>query len=306
MTLPLADSVRISRMLPPTGPVRMVLDTDTYNEIDDQFALVYALLSPERLTVEAIHAAPFHNDRSDGPEDGMEKSHAEILRLLSRLGRAPEGFVYKGARAWLPAADRPLPSEAAEDLIRRSREGTQPLYVVAIGAITNVASALLMDPTLGERIVLVWLGGHVVHWPDTNEFNLQQDLHAARIVMDGRVPLIRLPCADVVDHLLTTQPEIEHHCRGRGAIGDYLADIYAGFYRDHYGRSKVIWDIAAVAWLVNPAWVPTVLRHSPVLEDTKRWSLDPRRPLIREAVAVDRDAILGDLFRKLDARSGQG
>jgi len=48
----------------------MVLDTDTYNEVDDQFAVVYALRSPERLRVEALYAAPFHNDRSSGPADG--------------------------------------------------------------------------------------------------------------------------------------------------------------------------------------------------------------------------------------------
>ena len=63
----------------------MVLDTDTYNEIDDQFALVYALLCPEKLNVEAVYAAPFTNDRSTGPGDGMEKSYEEILRLLERL-----------------------------------------------------------------------------------------------------------------------------------------------------------------------------------------------------------------------------
>ena len=63
----------------------MVLDTDTYNEIDDQFALVYALLCPEKLNVEAVYAAPFTNDRSTRPGDRMEKSYEEILRLLERL-----------------------------------------------------------------------------------------------------------------------------------------------------------------------------------------------------------------------------
>ena len=76
---------------------RMVLDTDTYNEIDDQFALTYALLSPEALTLEAIYAAPFHNARSTGPGDGMEKSYQEILRLLAFLGRPAEGFAFRGS-----------------------------------------------------------------------------------------------------------------------------------------------------------------------------------------------------------------
>ena len=88
MTFPqIPDAIRLERLRPPAGRVRMVLDTDTYNETDDQFALVHALLSPERLAVEAVYAAPFHNERSDGPGHGMELSYQEILRLLQRLGR---------------------------------------------------------------------------------------------------------------------------------------------------------------------------------------------------------------------------
>ena len=79
----------------------MVLDTDTYNEIDDQFALVYALLCPEKLNVEAVYAALFTNDRSTGPGDGwrraMKKSCAcwngctwTRRDLLPRLHRLPE------------------------------------------------------------------------------------------------------------------------------------------------------------------------------------------------------------------------
>ena len=95
----LSDSEIEERLRPPTGPVRMVLDTDTYNEIDDQFAVVYALRSPEKLTVEALYAAPFTNDRSTGPGDGMEKSYDEIVRLLDRLHLSADGFVYRGSTA---------------------------------------------------------------------------------------------------------------------------------------------------------------------------------------------------------------
>src|SRR6266498_629418 len=95
---PLTAVRRLELLEPPAGHVRMVLDTDTYNEIDDQFALVYALLSPERITCEAIYAAPFHNQRSSGPEDGMLRSYAEIGRILDRLGRVPDGLDRKSTR----------------------------------------------------------------------------------------------------------------------------------------------------------------------------------------------------------------
>ena len=75
----LSDSQRITMLQPPANrPLAIVLDTDTCNEIDDQFALVYALISPE-LHVEAVHAAPFLNNRSTSPEEGMEKSFEEIF-----------------------------------------------------------------------------------------------------------------------------------------------------------------------------------------------------------------------------------
>ena len=63
--LPMDELVR--RLEPPRGKVKMVLDTDTYNEVDDQFALAYSLLSPEKLEVLAVYAAPYFNDRSSGP-----------------------------------------------------------------------------------------------------------------------------------------------------------------------------------------------------------------------------------------------
>ena len=91
----------LERLAPPEGKVQMVLDTDTYNEIDDQFAVVQALMSPDSFDVAGIYAAPFHNSNSHDAGDGMEKSYQEILRLLSRLNIAPEGLVFKGSTKFL-------------------------------------------------------------------------------------------------------------------------------------------------------------------------------------------------------------
>jgi inosine-uridine nucleoside N-ribohydrolase len=300
-----AASRRVALLEPPGGPVQIVLDTDTYNEIDDQFALTYALLSPERITVEAVYAAPFHNERSTGPADGMERSYEEILRVLARLNRAPEGFVQRGATAWLTGADKPQPSPAAEDLVARAMtERPDPLYVVAIGAPTNIASALLVEPAIAARMVVVWLGGNASYWPSAAEFNLKQDLHASRILFDSGVPLVLVPCLPVTDRLATTQAEMDRFVKGRGPIGDYLSAIYATCYDDHYARSKPIWDIGPIAWLVNPDWVDSVLTASPLLTSAMTWSYDPHRHLIREVRSLQRDPIFADLFRKLERVAG--
>ncbi|MCY3741026.1 MAG: nucleoside hydrolase [Candidatus Poribacteria bacterium] len=301
----LSASKRLEMLQPPTGQVRMVLDTDTYNEIDDQFAVVHALLSPEHLNVEALYAAPFHNNRSANAEDGMEKSYDEILRLLDFLNVPADGFVYRGSRAFLSDKETPVPSDAATDMIERALTASpeEPLYVVAVGAITNVASAILIAPEIIERIVIVWLGGNPLYWPHTREFNLMQDLQSAQVVLDCGVPFVWLPARGVVSHLHTTVAEMERYVQGRGKVGDYLVEIFKDYASDHFAWSKVIWDISATAYLINPAWVPTEIVHSPILTEAVTWSFDNNRHLMRVASSVNRDAIFRDLFEKLQAHS---
>jgi hypothetical protein len=302
MNFPFIDEItRLQRLTPRAGKIRMVLDTDAYNEIDDQYAIVHALLSPERLSVEAIYAAPFHNDRSTGPGDGMEKSYDEILELLKRLDINPDGFVFRGSTEYLPNSETPVESEAARDLVKKAMASPDddPLYVVAIGAITNVASAILMEPEIIKKIVIVWLGGNALNWTNNHEFNFQQDVPAAGIIFDCGVPLIHIPCMGVTTHLRTSIPEMETWVKGRGAIGDYLFESFRNYTDDPLGWSKEIWDVATIAWLLNPDWVPTHLVHSPEVNGTKIWGANRDRHMIRSAFYIHRDPIFRDLFRKL-------
>jgi purine nucleosidase len=300
---PIDETVRIKRLEPPTGPVHMVLDTDTYNEIDDQFAVAYSLLAPEKLKVEAFYAAPFFNKRSTGPEDGMEKSYEEILRVLERMGVSPEGLVFKGSRSYLPAKGQPVPSAAAEDLVRRALvPRDEPLYVAAIGAITNVASAILMEPEIIRNIVVVWLGGQPLNWHTAREFNLQQDVPAVQTILDCGVPFVYIPCTNVAEHLTTTPAELAAHLAGHGPLADYLYQIVCDHSTDHFAWAKVIWDISTIAWLINSNWVPSVLTHAPLLTDQVTWSIDRSRHFIREAIHCNRNAIFRDLFRRVIAQ----
>lgn len=289
----------------------MVLDTDAANEVDDQFALAYAQLSPERLGLEAAYAAPFGR-RAGRPErpgaapavtpaEGMARSHAEILRVLDALGaEALTACTYRGADAWLPGPDQPVASPAADDLVQRALRGPDPLYVVAIGAPTNVASALLAAPEIAERVVVVWLGGNGSWWSPAAEYNLYQDVHASRVLLDSGVPLVHVPCRQVTEKLMTTPAEVEERVRGRGRIGTYLADVFASFEHSS-ARMKQLWDLGPVAWLVRPEWCPSVLLSSPLLHEDLSWGSDPSRHLIREVRDVDADAVLEDLFAKLPA-----
>lgn len=297
----LPEDKLLRRLAPPRRPVRIVLDTDTFNEIDDQFAVVYAMKSPERLRVEACYAAPFHNKFFGGPRDGMEKSYDELLKIRSRLPDMAEVPLYRGSGAYLPGPDTPVDSEAARDLVERAMASpdNDPLYVVAIGAITNVASALLLEPRIIDKIVVVWLGGHALHWPTTREFNLAQDLHATRTVLNCGVPLVLIPCLGVASHLLTTLSEMRDFVKDKGAIGAYLYETFENCSADHFGYSRVMWDLSAVAYLIDDSWLPHELTHSPLVSEEFRWSFDASRHLIRYVRHIHRDRVFKDLFAKL-------
>ena len=181
---------RLKNLSVPDRMVDVVLDTDAYNEVDDQFAIAYLLNSRDRLNVKAIYAAPFFNINSSGPLDGMEKSYNEILKILGIVDVKKN--VFKGSGSFLENETTAVISDAAMDLAERVNNYTpeNPLYVIAIGAITNIASAILLNPNVIENTVVVWIGGHAHHVDNTAEFNMRQDISAARVVVKSGVPLV--------------------------------------------------------------------------------------------------------------------
>ena len=288
----------------PKGKIDVVLDTDAYNEIDDQFAIAYLLRSKEKLNTKAIYAAPFHNAKSSGPLDGMEKSYAEILKLQALLGE--NIITFKGSGEYLTDEQTPVMSPAALDLAERVKgySPENPLYVVAIGAITNIASAILLNPQVAENTVVVWLGGHALHFSDTAEFNMVQDIAAARVVMNSGVPFVQLPCIGVVSSFTISKPELEYWFSGKNDIADYLAENTikeADSYASGKPWTRVIWDVTAVAWLLNdddkfmksrilPMSVPSY--DSQYVECTDG-------NFMRYVYIIDRDRLLEDVINKI-------
>ncbi|MDR0908276.1 MAG: nucleoside hydrolase [Spirochaetaceae bacterium] len=333
----------------PNGKLRLVIDTDAYNEVDDQFAISWACASPERFTLEAVYAAPYCSKAllkaipvdeetlkrllhwAGTAEEGMEKSYKEILHLLSLMNINTENKVFRGSTQYLESLDKPIESPAAQDLVKRAMAGTEPLYVIAIGCPTNVASALLMEPKIRDKIVVVWLGGQPPHWSHAVEFNLMQDILASQVLLDSGVPLVLIPCITCASQLTVTKEEMEGRLIGKSKIGDYLAQIVLENFKDKsiagsdlflkmaYIRdmddipmdiaqkytiqdiswSRIIWDISTVGFLMNPNWTASKISPAPILTDDIRWEHDENRHPIRLVHYVSRDHIFGDLFGKL-------
>ena len=297
----LTDSQRLRMLERPTGLVDLVLDTDAYNEIDDQYAIAYAIRATDRLNLLALYAAPFFNANSASAEDGMEKSYDEILNLLKLTGT--EYPVHRGSPVYLPDEKTPVDSPAARDLVERAKAYSpeKPLYVVAIGAITNVASALLMEPAIADNIVVVWLGGHALEWPENAEFNIKQDVAAARVVFGSGAPLVMLPCRGVVSSFTTTGPELDYWLRGKNDLSNYLVQHTVDEVNTYAkGRvwSRVIWDVTTIGWLLNDdnRFMDDKLIPTPIPEYDHHWAIDPTRPLCKYVYHIKRDPLMADLF----------
>lgn len=281
-------------------PKKMILDTDTYNEIDDQFALAYAILSPERVRLSAVTAAPFLNSRSVSPKEGMLKSYDEILRVIQLTSPNANIPVYKGAEDYLTAPDIPQITDASNAIVKIVRESTERVYIVVIGCITNIASAILQAPDICEKAVVIWLGGHALHWQNTREFNMRQDLYASQIVFQSKIPLIQIPCWGMCSELHTTLPELEFYLRDKNPLCNYLLDEAKKYAEGHeYAWSKVLWDVAAVAVLVKPEGLDNVIIPKPILTNDCHYAFDFSNAPYIYTRKLNRDRIFGDLFRKL-------
>lgn len=298
-------ALSIQRLKRPDKPVDVVLDTDTYNEVDDQFALAYLLKSAEKLNLKRIFAAPFFNHHSASPGDGMEKSYDELLRVLDMLGQsAYHPCAFKGAGGFLEDENSPIDSAAARELGKLAMEYTreEPLYIIGIAACTNIASALLLYPEIKDRIFVVWLGGMGFDWHDNASFNAGQDVAAARVLLKSGVPLVLLPGRGVLDRFVTTGPELEYWLRDKNAFCNYMIDKTAReaeLCNASKCWSRPISDVAAVAWLLGEDFMLDRLEHSPIMQYDDFYSEDKRRLFIRYVYSINRDKLMEDLFTKL-------
>jgi inosine-uridine nucleoside N-ribohydrolase len=344
------------RLARPDAGARVIIDTDTANEIDDQYALAWALLSPERLKLEGVTAVPFsfqhHREgliksveilRKGGPEneveekfmgglggwaqrivdagrnaedvkfvlpdEGVELSYQEIVTIFEKCGVPSEGKVFRGARGYLADYDTPIESDATHFFIEQARKReTGPVYILAMGALTNIASALLVAPDIIDNIVIVWTASFPSYAPFCNEpsLNLVQDRLASQLLFECGVPHVYLPGYHVGAQLKISYPEMERYIKPRGAIGSYLWHLYTNnplhemfAITDQETKTWVIWDVINVAWLFDERYVSMHMTTSPVLNDELYWEHDPKRHLMAEAYDLNRDAIFEDLYSTL-------
>lgn len=287
---------------------KVIIDTDACNEVDDQFAIAYALAS-ERIQVLSINAAPFFNDNSTGFKNGMEKSYDEILRVLAAIDDKPTVPVYKGSDNVIEKTGAPVDSPAARNIIDTAMASDEPIYILGLGAATNIASALLMEPAIKDKIVVIWLGGTSVGSDNLGEFNLVQDYTAGQVLMDCGVPFVLCPAWNVTCVLYAELDEFRRELCGKSVICELLWQLINEVYhkaecRPGYGRT--IWDIAAAALLSAPECGTYRIIPAPIFSDERVYRYDDSRHSIIYLEKLDRDAVYKDAWAKIGSLECRG
>ena len=276
----------------------VILDTDTYNECDDQFALAYMIKNQEIFNIEAITVAPYsHKERSETVISGREKSYNEILKICNWLNFDTTNKVFKGAEDYFCNG-----YDKTNDAVRKIIEvalKNDKTYIMAIGAITNVALAIKKEPKIINKIEVIWLGGHSLLQNNNLEFNFRQDVNAVKIVFDSKVKLTIIPCKNVASNLRTSVYELNHYLKDKDELCNYLIDR---FYNDGYHgiqERRVIWDISVIAYMINKEWFTSEYISCPNIKKDTSYELTTNNHKITMVNYIDVNKVYNDLFKKL-------
>jgi inosine-uridine nucleoside N-ribohydrolase len=241
----LCDAERIVPALPSDGEkIRILIDADTANEIDDLYAIALALISPERFEIEGIVAAHFGDY---GGSEGIDKSYDLTLELLEIAGMKGKIPVYKGSPPF-QYSDTVEPSPGVDFIIERAmdRSDDRPLWIVSLGACTNIAMAWKKEPSIKDHVRVLWHGR--TQWPvKCWNFNAYNDIKAVRTLMGSDLPLVLF---DTGQYLRATMDETAVMIAPHGPLGKFLHQYR---YRNKFFQSptKGFFDLGDIAILYD-------------------------------------------------------
>ena len=277
--------------------INVILDTDTYNECDDQFALSYMLLSQDRFNIEAITVAPYHHDNDISIEEGQEKSYQEILKICKWLNFDTKNKVFKGSNGYIENGYNET-NEAVEKIIEIAKKNDKT-YIMAIGAITNIALAIKKAPDIIEKIEIIWLGGHSPICDNNKEFNFRQDVKAIKEIFESKVKLTIIPCKGVASNLKISIYELEHYLKGKSELCNYLCSRFHDDGIHGIQTRRVIWDISVIAYLINKEWFEERKTDCPEINKDLSYTFKRNDRKIKFVTYLDSDKIYNDLLKKL-------
>jgi inosine-uridine nucleoside N-ribohydrolase len=283
---------------PPAKKTRVILNTDAKNEADDQYAIVHAILTPS-FDLHGIISAHFGTRKSC---TSQSESHQEILRLLELMSLPDRFPVRAGAPNALPDETTPVPSEGSALIIAEAmKDDPRPLHVAFLGPLTDMASALLEEPAIAERnVIVVWIGG--AEWPVGGpEFNLSNDINAANVVFRSKVQSWQIP-STVYKRMAVSYAELAAKVYDKGAIGKYLVEQLVEWNTENVTgpiEHRSLGDSPAVGIMMYPDCGIYEWRPAPEFNSVMNYCHTGRNRPIRVYESVDQRFIHEDFFAKL-------
>ena len=281
---------------------RVIINTDAKNEADDQFAIVHALLSPT-LDVRGIVPAHFGTERT---ETSLAESRAEVDLLLELMGLTDQVVLADGAPQAIADGRTPADSLGARLIIEESKLAApdDPLFVTFLGPLTDMASAILLDPEIVHRsVIVVWIGGmgYGVDWNyPAVEFNLRNDIPAANVVFDSGITIWQVP-ASIYSMVSVGYAELEEKIGGTSKLADYLITQLVEWNAAHHGEpieSRSLGDSPAISLVLNPRGGVFRTIPAPRFSGEGGYLPGSGHP-VRVFDAVDVRYLLEDMFAKL-------
>ncbi len=300
------------QVAPPNGKIRVLLDTDANNELDDQHAIAYMLFNGQTFDVEGITV---NRTRNGGP---VEDHLAEAKRVVKLCALDSKIKVYKGASGnyeeIVEHIDEPDfdGAEAVDFIIERAKaEDDRKLILLPVGKLTNIALALKKDPSIVPNVRIVWLG---TNYPEPGEYNFVNDIPALTPILESDVEfemvMVRYGKPSGTDAVKAYLKDFQRIMPGKGprisdpvtgrhggaftCFGDYSVDLFEKFRGNP--DSRPLFDMAAVAILKNPEWAQRVTIGAPAFTDGK-WVDNPdnkRKIIIWEN--FDTEKIMKDFY----------
>lgn len=275
--------------------VRVIIDSDTACEADDPFAIAHALMSP-KLVVRAVVAEHFARPGS------MEKSFEAIHRLARSMRLEPN--ILRGEE-WPLDGGRPA-SEGVRFIIDEAmREDMRPLFVLCIGALSNLARALREAPEIIGRMTVVSIGGHGygVSPIPFREFNFGNDVDAANAVLASGVRLWQVP-VPAYGSIRTGLAELQAKAAPCGDAGRYLFEQMVAYSQSPEagwtpGESWSLGDSPAVAVTLDPSCGRFHDQPARFVNADTTYSDRQTGQTVRVYDSVDSRYVLEDFFAKL-------
>lgn len=293
--------------------VRVIVDTDCDCEADDQFAILHHLMTP-KVEVVGIVAEHFADRFGKGSE---QSSYDEINHILKLAELEKEVPVYHGCSGALVDEYTPNNSEAAQFIIEEAlKDDPRPLFVAGQGALSNLASAYLINPDIKDKLTLVWIGGGT--YPDgESEFNLENDVNAANVIFSSGMEIWQIP-KNLYSKMYVPLSVLYEKVYPCGEIGKYLVErihVANDRFMDWIKRPGYTKGAASASYPGGEMWIlgdsPTVgvimfdQRYSYHTQSAPRFRKDgtyeypETENVIRVYDEIDREFIMDDFYAKI-------